>query len=120
MLTQVFQKLALSAGPSLTTTHFSQAVDMGGSSSVLVTSVLFALSGGTSPTVAVAVQQSNDLENWADVGTSTSATSTLGYHSGTVVTSVVASYARVKVSLVNGASGTAVAIIASDLNTVMP
>ena len=109
MRSMVFERLALSSG---TLSEVSQAVTMDGANSAQVDVVIFSLTG-TTPQVAVQLQESNDLENWRDKGSVTNIT-LAGYTLLSAVTAIATAYVRVKMTL----SGTIpVAVVSAGLNT---
>jgi len=62
---------------SSTVPVYSQPVSMSGANAVVANIVISVLSAGT---LTVAVQGSNDLENWAPITTSGGATLGIGFH----------------------------------------
>lgn len=106
-------KLYLSA--SGTASEVSTAVSMEGANSVQVDYTIFSLTGST-PTVRLQLQQSNDLENWTTLG-SQSTKDSVGWTLGPSATAVTAAYVRVKYDFSAGSSQTAV--IAAGINTTM-
>jgi hypothetical protein len=110
MYTQLFTRLALTGNGA---SEVSQPVTMYGANAAQLDIVVFSLSGSSTPTVTCQLQESNDLENWSNKG-STTAPIAVGYTLATKETGLAAGYLRVKVTL----SGTTpISVVAIGLNT---
>lgn len=112
MYQQLFTRLALSG---IGTYEVSQPVAMQGANAAQLDLVIFTLSGST-PTVTLQLQESNDLENWTNKGSSSGALNTTGYSLVAAVTGIAAGYVRVKATL-SAASGTPLTVLSVGLNT---
>lgn len=110
MYVELFSALGLQGS---VTSEVSQAVEMQGANAAQVSAIVFALSGSGSPAVSLQLQESNDLENWSDKGSATSATA-VGFKMCTAVTSIAAAYIRLKITLAGGAT---TAVVAGGVNT---
>lgn len=97
-----------------TTPAYSTVVSMDGSNAAQVDYTVFFLSGSGIPTVRVQLQQSDDMENWADLG-SPSTTTAAGFILGPSSTGITAKYLRVKYDFSLGTAPTA--IVAAGINT---
>ena len=114
MRTELFSRLALStSGGTLNASEVSQAVSMAGANSCQLEVVVYSISG-TSPSIAFQLQESNDLENWADKPPTPTAATTAGYKAMAAQTAVSAAYVRLKATITGSA---AVAVLAAGLNT---
>jgi len=110
MYQQLFTRLGLTGSG---TYEVSQPVSMQGANAAQVDVVVISLAG-TSPTVTLQLQESNDLENWKDKGSSSGALSATGYTLVAAVTAISSGYVRVKAT----AGGTSpVAVLSVGLNT---
>jgi hypothetical protein len=103
MYQTLFTRLALN---STFSSEVSQPVSMQGANAAQVDGVLFSLAG-TTPSVSLQLQESNDLENWRNKGGSTDI-NTVSYSLGSSVGSINAAYIRLKVTLTGSSSPTAV------------
>lgn len=109
MYQQLFTRLALS---SSTTSEVSLPVAMQGANAAQIDVVILSLAG-TSPTVTLQLQESNDLENWTNKGSSSGTLNATGYTLVAAVTAISSGYVRVKAT----AGGTGpVAIVNVGLN----
>lgn len=91
-------------------TEISQPVSMAGANAVQPSFVAIYLSG-TGAAESCQLQESNDLENWSDVGSATSVSS-VGKTLGTAITAVKSAYVRMKYSG-STSSGTGNAVLAA-------
>ena len=110
--TRLFSKLVLSSGGANNLSEVSQAVSMNGANAVIADIEVLSLSG-TTPNIAVQLQESNDLENWRDKGAATNANA-VGYSVLPNVTAIASAYVRLKLTL-TGASP--IAVVAAGVNT---
>ena len=107
MYNQVGSKCAV---PSTGGDAYSQAVSMAGANAVEVECTIFNLGGATS--LSITVQQSNDLQNWSNVGSST--TAVLGF-TRLSQSSIAGQYVRLLYRVV----GTGTIIMAAGINTCL-
>jgi hypothetical protein len=109
-------KLALdlngSAGPP---TEVSPAVSMENHNACQVAVTVFRLTA--SEGLAIQLQESNDRENWTDIG-GTTTIQTEGFTSITKVTGIATAYVRVKYSVADSISGIAILAAAINLATL--
>lgn len=90
---------------------FSQAVSMQGANGVLIEYTIYNIEG-TSPTLTVTLQESNDLENWSDLSADT-ARSDIGYYSDKQ-TGISAQYVRLKYAV--GGTNSPKCVVSSGIN----
>jgi hypothetical protein len=109
MYQQLFTRLALTGANA---SEVSQPVSLQGANASQFDVVVFSLSG-TSPQVACQLQESNDLENWANKGSATNITA-VGYTLAAAQSSIASGYVRLKVTL----TGTSpICVVSAGLNT---
>lgn len=94
MYSQVFSRLHVSGSGSA---EYSQAVQVGEANAAQMDLVVYAITG-SSATLTIQLQESNDLENWKDKGSASTATA-IGYTLGSLTTSISSSYVRMKISI---------------------
>ncbi len=116
----MYQKLADKQVVIQGTDAYSAGIPLTGANTVQVEWTLFSLSG-TTPTLTVSLQESNDLENWG---------TTLGTVMGTVASlsgpgyasfgykQIAAQYVRLKYSA-SAATGSATGVVSAGINTVI-
>ena len=108
MYQQLFTRLALSGS---TLSEVSQPVSLQGANAVQFDIVVVSLSGGGA-TVTCQLQESNDLENWVNKG-STTAPTAVGYTLAAAQTSLSSGYVRLKITL----SGTSpICVVTAGIN----
>jgi len=117
MYHKLAEKLVVVSG----TPGYSPAIPLAGANSVQVEWTLFNLTGGTTMSTTIAVQDSNDQENWTAtlgtlVGTGTSL-SGAGYATFQYK-QIAAQYVRLSYTASN-ASGTTTAVLSSGMNTMV-
>lgn len=110
MYQQLFTRLALTGNGA---SEVSQPVSMQGANAAQLDVVVISLAG-TTPTVTLQLQESSDLENWKDKGSSSGALSATGYTLVAAVTSIAAGYVRVKVTL---AGTSPIGVVSVGVNT---
>lgn len=89
--------------------EYTQAVGMAGANGIGVDATLLTDPGGDS--AFLQAQESNDLENWKDVGGAIPLSSDIRY-SEAVVTGIAAAYVRLK-----GTTTTAAVVVEAGINT---
>lgn len=110
MYQQLFTRLALTGSG---TSEVSQPVSMQGANAAQIDVVILSLAG-TTPTVTLQLQESSDLENWKDKGSSSGALNATGYTLVAAVTAISAGYVRVKATM---AGTSPIGVISVGLNT---
>ena len=109
MYQPLFTRLALSG---TTLSEVSQPVSLQGANASQFDIVMVSLSG-TSPSLACQLQESNDLENWANKGSATNVTA-VGYTLAAAQSGLAAGYVRLKVTLTGT---TPICVVTAGLNT---
>lgn len=107
---QIASKLALDSGADDPGEAVSQPVAIGGDNSVKISTTVLDMENPGTTQITYLTQQSNDLQNWADVAGSNT-TDTIGHTHFTAQT-VEAAYVRVRFTIQNG-----YAVFAAGMNT---
>lgn len=107
MYTQVATQLVVTT----TAAVFSQAVSMEGANAVQVSLTAFNLN---SATITVQLQESNDLQNWADVS-GASFTVSSAYYGTNKTTGIASAYVRLKYTIATGGP----AVLSAGINTAL-
>jgi len=110
MYQQIWTRLALSGNNA---SEVSQPVSMQGANAAQLDVVVLSMAG-TSPSVALVLQESSDLENWSNKTTFSSVTAT-GYTLFAATTAISAGYIRVKATFTGSSSP--VAVLSAGINT---
>jgi hypothetical protein len=108
---QLAKNLSLdTAGATGPTSEVSQPVSMAGANAAQAATILQVL---TATSVTFQLQESNDLENWSNKGSSQNVTA-VGYTLLTAITAISAAYVRMKYTI----NGSGKAIVALNLSAM--